>query len=66
MGDLPNVTVAEGGTLNQVLTVPGVTLTQLKDADGTALVIHAKADDNKTDPSGNSGARLACGVFVRQ
>ena len=47
----------------EVLTVPGVTLTQLKDADGTALVIHAKADDNKTDPSGNSGDRIACAVL---
>jgi Cu-Zn family superoxide dismutase len=33
---------------------------------GTALVIHAKADDMKTDPSGNSGDRIACGVISKQ
>ena len=32
---------------------------------GTALVIHAKADDMKTDPSGNSGDRIACGVVTK-
>ena len=32
---------------------------------GTALVIHANADDNKTDPSGNAGARIACGVIEK-
>jgi hypothetical protein len=35
----------------------------LLDADGGALVIHEKADDYKTDPSGNSGKRILCGVF---
>jgi superoxide dismutase, Cu-Zn family len=33
------------------------------DTDGAAFIIHAKADDNKTDPSGNSGDRMICGVF---
>jgi hypothetical protein len=37
--------------------------TGLLDADGGALVIHEKADDYKTDPSGNSGKRIICGVF---
>ena len=35
----------------------------LFDADGSSIVIHEKADDYKTDPSGNSGARIACGVI---
>lgn len=64
-GDLPNLTVdADGrGTLN--LSTPGGTLAELFDADGAALVIHASADDNRTDPSGNSGGRIACGVVTR-
>ena len=37
--------------------------TPMLDADGAALVIHAAPDDYRTDPSGNSGARIACGVF---
>ena len=64
MGDLPNVTVADDGSLTHSITVAGVTLAQLQDADGTALVIHAQADDNKTDPSGNSGDRIACAVIA--
>jgi Cu-Zn family superoxide dismutase len=35
------------------------------DADGSALVVHANADDFKTDPTGNSGSRIACGVLVK-
>jgi len=37
----------------------------LFDADGTALVIHADPDDEATDPTGNSGGRIACGVVAR-
>jgi Cu-Zn family superoxide dismutase len=36
----------------------------LLDADGSALVVHAAADDQRTDPSGDSGARIACGVIT--
>jgi Cu-Zn family superoxide dismutase len=63
-GDLPNLVVAPGGhgTLGAVL--PGATMAGLLDADGAAIVVHEKADDLMTDPSGNSGARIACGVFV--
>jgi Cu-Zn family superoxide dismutase len=45
-----------------------VTLAQpaLVDADGAAIVIHAEPDDYRTDPSGNSGARIACGVIPRR
>ncbi|MGL1190209.1 superoxide dismutase family protein [Vibrio parahaemolyticus] len=42
----------------------GATLEGLMDADGGAIVIHEKADDLKTDPSGNSGARIACGIVM--
>ena len=66
-GDLPNVTVAANGTLNATLTVPAASLSggpgMLLDADGAALVLHAAADDNVTDPSGNSGDRIACAVL---
>jgi len=44
--------------------VPGVTLTSLFKEGGTALVIHANPDDYKTDPAGNAGARIACGVIA--
>ena len=69
-GDLPNVEVAANGVLGAVLTLPGANLFAaagapgaLLDADGAALVIHAQADDYRTDPSGNSGARIACAVI---
>lgn len=65
-GDLPNVTVAANGVLSTIVTVPGASLgaASLADADGAALVIHASADDNMTDPSGNSGDRIACAILV--
>ena len=69
-GDLPNVTVAANGVLGETVTVSGASLTApagtpgaLLDADGAALVLHASADDYATDPSGNSGARIACAVI---
>jgi len=62
-GDLPNVEVAANGVLSATVTVPGATMAALLDADGSALVLHAAADDYKTDPSGNSGARIACAVI---
>ena len=66
-GDLPNLTVNADGTgaldtPTKLVTVsPGPM--SVFDADGTALVIHAFTDDEKTDPSGNSGARIACAVL---
>jgi Cu-Zn family superoxide dismutase len=62
-GDLPNVEVAANGVLSATVTVPGATMAELLDADGAALVLHAGADDYVTDPSGNSGARIACAVI---
>jgi Cu-Zn family superoxide dismutase len=62
-GDLPNVEVAANGVLSATVTVPGASMASLVDADGAALVIHANADDYVTDPSGNSGARIACAVI---
>lgn len=62
-GDLPNMTVGSDGRGNLEYVLEGATLAELLDADGSALVVHAAADDYKTDPSGNSGARIACGVL---
>ena len=68
-GDLPNLTVAADGTGSLQATNAMVTLgsgdTSLFDADGSALVIHANPDDDVTDPTGNSGGRIACGVIAR-
>jgi Cu-Zn family superoxide dismutase len=66
-GDMPNLHVPEGGALSVEVLNREVTLAKGKpnsvfDADGSAIVIHAKADDYKSDPAGNAGDRIACGV----
>ncbi|HEX8301525.1 superoxide dismutase family protein [Sphingomonas sp.] len=63
LGDLPNLSVGDNGRDRTILTLKGATYSGLLDEDGAALVVHAQADDYKTDPSGNSGGRIACGVF---
>jgi Cu-Zn family superoxide dismutase len=69
MGDLPNLVVGAGGRGGYEFAIAdaplaGPSADALLDADGAAVVIHAQADDYRTDPSGNSGARIACGVLV--
>lgn len=68
VGDLPNITADETGEVQLNFVTADFTLKKgeknsLFDEDGTSVVIHEKADDYKTDPSGNSGARIACGVI---
>jgi Cu-Zn family superoxide dismutase len=69
-GDLPNLVLGDDGKgtllVNNVYLslAPGASNSLLK-TGGTSLVIHADPDDDKTDPAGNSGARLACGVIAR-
>lgn len=63
MGDLGNLGVGANGRLFAALFIPEATFDGLRDSDGSALVIHAKADDERTDPSGNSGERIACAVL---
>ncbi|AMW99127.1 MULTISPECIES: superoxide dismutase family protein [Rummeliibacillus] len=70
LGDLPNIQVEEDGTVDVGFATKAFTLKEgahntLFDKDGSAFVIHEKADDYKTDPSGNSGARIACGVIEK-
>lgn len=62
-GDLPNLLIGTDGAGSVTINLPGATMAGLLDADGAALVVHAQPDDNHTDPSGNSGGRIACGVF---
>jgi len=69
LGDLMNLTVGQNGNAKATFLANGVTLgdgaNSLFHDDGTSLVIHAKADDLMSDPSGNSGDRIACGVIAK-
>ncbi len=70
-GDMMNFTVVANGTTKTTIKNDAVTLgdgsqpNSLFANGGTALVIHAKADDMKTDPAGNAGDRIACGVIAK-
>ncbi len=65
-GDAPNLTVGADGRGKASFTTDRVTITSgatsLFDADGSSIVIHGGADDQMSQPAGNSGARVACGV----
>ena len=70
-GDMMNFSVNEAGKATMKLTNNDVSLGDGTDSHslfsngGTSLVIHANADDMKTDPSGNSGDRIACGAITK-
>lgn len=69
-GDLPNVTAGPDGRVafpdsGLVVAMSESARAGLFDADGTALMVHAAADDYRSDPAGNAGARIACGVLAR-
>jgi len=68
-GDMANFTVAANGTAKATIVNTHVTMgmgaNSIYANGGTALMIHAKADDMKTDPAGNAGDRIACGVVVK-
>jgi Cu-Zn family superoxide dismutase len=68
-GDMENIEVASDGTGKAEIVNKQVTLAggpnSLFHEGGTAIVIHASADDNMTDPAGNAGARIACGVVTK-
>lgn len=69
-GDMPNQFVGQDGVLRIHVLDPSVTLESgegsLFGADGTSIVIHTKADDYTSQPSGNAGDRIACAVIRRQ
>jgi Cu-Zn family superoxide dismutase len=69
-GDLPNIRIDATGTGRLETMATRITLGSgphsVFDGDGSALVIHASADDHRTDPTGNSGNRIACGVIVKR
>ncbi|MCU1219327.1 MAG: yojM [Candidatus Angelobacter sp.] len=68
-GDAPDFKVDASGKAKGTVGAPNITLGDdphsVFTGGGTALVIHAQADDQKTDPTGNSGARIACGVITK-
>ncbi|HEY1373509.1 MAG TPA: superoxide dismutase family protein [Candidatus Binatia bacterium] len=68
-GDLPDLLVGKNGTGRFETVTDAVTFAaganSLFDQDGSAIVVHAAADDNTTDPSGNSGDRIACGLIEK-
>lgn len=68
-GDLPNIHVPESGTLTVETVATQVSLKEgdnkLFDENGSALVIHAGPDDYHTDPAGDAGKRIACGVIAK-
>jgi superoxide dismutase, Cu-Zn family len=69
-GDMNNFTVAADGTAKATVTAPGVTLADgansVLASGGTAIVVHARGDDMTTDPAGNAGDPIACGVISRE
>lgn len=69
-GDLPNLEADGSGNARYEATTDRITLSDgpvsVFDGDGSALVIHEKDDDQKTDPTGNSGGRVACGVIEKR
>jgi superoxide dismutase, Cu-Zn family len=68
-GDIPNFTVDAKGKSQSTVVAPNITLDDgphsVFTGDGTALMVHAKADDGKTDPAGNAGDRIACGLITK-
>ncbi|WP_228242676.1 superoxide dismutase family protein [Porphyrobacter sp. GA68] len=68
LGDLPNLNVRASGVTTARMEIAdnaARALPNIFDADGTAVIIHAQADDNVTDPAGNAGSRIVCGVLRR-
>jgi Cu-Zn family superoxide dismutase len=70
-GDMPNLHIPQSGELAVEVLNASITLDKGKpnsvfDRDGTAIVVHERADDYKSDPAGNAGGRIACGVVKEE
>ncbi len=63
-GDMPNLNVGADGTATATFSLPAGSFAGLMDGDGSSIVVHEGPDDMRTDPSGDSGGRIACGVFA--
>lgn len=61
LGDLGNIEIPANGNLKKEFKLSS--MNQIKTPEGTSLIIHAKADDEKTDPSGAAGDRIYCGIL---
>jgi superoxide dismutase, Cu-Zn family len=68
-GDMKNITIKPDGTAKVTIDNPRMTMGEGANSvfagGGTALMIHAKPDDMKTDPTGNAGDRIACGTITK-
>ncbi|HEX8821319.1 MAG TPA: superoxide dismutase family protein [Archangium sp.] len=64
-GDLPNLHVGTDGKVQFDHFAHGLMMKDLQDQDGAAVVVHASGDDYKSDPAGNAGDRIACGVVMK-
>ena len=64
-GDMPNVEVASSRRATIDIVLKNVSLSSMLDGDGASLVLHENPDDYKSDPAGNAGRRIACGVVTQ-
>jgi Cu-Zn family superoxide dismutase len=64
-GDLVNLEVGSDGRVQQELRAPDLSLAEVLDADGAAFIVHERADDYSTQPSGGAGGRIACAIVER-
>ncbi|NWG47465.1 MAG: superoxide dismutase family protein [Alphaproteobacteria bacterium] len=64
-GDLPNIHILDRSRFAVEFFASGLTLDEVLDDDGAAVVVYSGADDYRTDPAGESGSRIACGVLER-
>lgn len=64
-GDLPNLHVGADGKLQFDFFAHDLTLKDIEDQDGAAVIVHAGVDDYQSDPAGNAGDRIACGIVTK-